>query len=120
MRKDKPSELRVRRAPLIRAEIKVPGDKSISHRAAMFAGLSNGVCVLHDFAPGEDCHRTVAAMRTLGVQIDQPEAGGTTLIVHGRYRQLSAPPGDIDCGNSGTTMRLLAGPAGRASRSARG
>ena len=109
MRKDKPSELRVRRAPLIRAEIKVPGDKSISHRAAMFAGLSNGVCVLHDFSPGEDCHRTVAAMRALGVQIDQPEAEPTTLIVHGRYRQLSKPPGDIDCGNSGTTMRLLAG-----------
>ncbi len=109
MRKDKPSELRVRRAPLIRAEIKVPGDKSISHRAAIFASLSNGVCVLHDFAPGEDCQRTVAAMRALGVQIDQPEPDGATLIVHGRYRQLSAPQGDIDCGNSGTTMRLLAG-----------
>ena len=109
MRKDKSSELRVRRAPLIRAEIKVPGDKSISHRAAMFASLSNGVCVLHDFGPGEDCQRTVAAMRALGVQIDQPEAEPTTLIVHGRYRQLGAPQGDIDCGNSGTTMRLLAG-----------
>ncbi len=109
MRKDKPSELRVRRPPLIRAEIKVPGDKSISHRAALFASLSNGVCVVHDFGPGEDCQRTVAAMRALGVQIDQPEADPTTLIVHGRYRQLSAPQGDIDCGNSGTTMRLLAG-----------
>ena len=87
----------------------MPGDKSVSHRAVMFAGLSNGVCVLHDFAPGEDCWRTVAAMRTLGVQIDEPEVGGGTLIVHGRYRQLSAPQGDIDCGNSGTTMRLLAG-----------
>ena len=109
MRKEKASELRVRRGPLIRAEIKVPGDKSISHRAAMFASLSNGVCVLNDFAPGEDCQHTVAAMRALGVQIDQPEAEPTTLIVHGRYRQLSAPQEDIDCGNSGTTMRLLAG-----------
>ena len=109
MRKDKLTELRVRRAPLIRAEIKVPGDKSISHRAVMFASLSNGVCVLHDFGPGEDCQRSVAAMRALGVQIDQPEADPTKLIVHGRYRQLTAPQGDIDCGNSGTTMRLLAG-----------
>ena len=75
----------------------------------MLAGLSNGVCVLHGFCPGDDCLRTVEAMRALGVQIDQPEAEPTTLIVHGRHRQLSAPQGDIDCGNSGTTMRLLAG-----------
>ena len=109
MRKEKASELRVRRGPLVRAEIKVPGDKSISHRAVLFASLSNGVCVIHDFAPGEDCQRTVAAMRALGVQIDQPEAEPTTLIIHGRYRQLGAPQEDIDCGNSGTTMRLLTG-----------
>ena len=109
MRKEKPSELKVRRAPLIHSEIKVPGDKSVSHRAVIFASLSNGVCVIHDFAPGEDCQRTVGAMRALGVQIDQPEAEPTTLIVHGRYRQLNAPQGDIECGNSGTTMRLLAG-----------
>ena len=107
--KDTPSEIRVRRAPLIQAEIRVPGDKSISHRAVMFAALSNGVCVLHDFCPGEDCQRSVEAMRALGVQIDQPDAEPTTLIVHGRYRQLAAPQGDIYCGNSGTTMRLLAG-----------
>ena len=104
-----PTELRVRRAPLIEAEIQVPGDKSISHRAVMFASLSNGVCVLNDFSPGEDCWSSVNAMRTLGVQIDQPDPEGMTLIVHGRYRQLSAPPKPIDCGNSGTTMRLLAG-----------
>ena len=87
----------------------MPGDKSISHRAVMLAALSNGVCVLQGFCPGDDCQRTVEAMRALGVQIDQPEAEPTTLIVHGRYRQLSAPKGNIDCGNSGTTMRLLAG-----------
>lgn len=104
-----PNELRVKRAPLIDAEIQVPGDKSISHRAVMFAGLTNGVCVIHDFCPGDDCQRSVEAMRTLGVKIDQPESEPTTLIVHGRYRQLSAPTKDIDCGNSGTTMRLLSG-----------
>ena len=107
--KESPSEIRVRRAPLIQAEIRVPGDKSISHRAVMFAALSNGVCVVQGFCPGEDCHRSVEAMRALGVQIDQPDAEPTTLIVHGRYRQLSPAKGDIYCGNSGTTMRLLAG-----------
>ena len=109
MREEPSSELRVRRAPVIQAEIRVPGDKSISHRAVMLAALSNGVCVLQGFCPGDDCQRTVEAMRALGVQIDQPEAEPGTLIVHGRYRQLNAPAGDIDCGNSGTTMRLLAG-----------
>jgi 3-phosphoshikimate 1-carboxyvinyltransferase len=103
------SELRVKRAPLIHAEIQVPGDKSISHRAVMLASLSNGVCVLQDFAPGEDCQRTVQAMRALGVQIERSEEEPGTLIVHGRYRELTAPKGDIDCGNSGTTMRLLTG-----------
>ncbi len=109
MREDTPLEMRVRRAPVIQAEIRVPGDKSISHRAVMLAGLSNGVCVLHGFCTGEDCLRTVEAMRALGVQIDRPDAEPTMLIVHGRYRQLSAPAANIDCGNSGTTMRLLAG-----------
>ena len=103
------SELRVKRAPLIQAEVTVPGDKSISHRAAIFAALSNGLCVLHDFSPGEDCWSTVKALRTLGVKIDQHETEPTTLLVHGRYRQLGAPAKPIDCGNSGTTMRLLAG-----------
>jgi 3-phosphoshikimate 1-carboxyvinyltransferase len=103
------SELRVKRAPLIHAEIQVPGDKSISHRAVLLASLSNGVCVLQDFAPGEDCHRTVEAMRALGVQIDISDEEPATLIVHGRYRELRAPKRDIDCGNSGTTMRLLSG-----------
>ena len=106
---DNHSEIRVKRAPLIHAEVQVPGDKSISHRAVMFAGLSNGVCVIQDFCPGEDCLRSVEAMRALGVQIDQPDPATNTFIVHGRYRQLAAPTGDIYCGNSGTTMRLLTG-----------
>ena len=103
------SELRVKRAPLIHAEIQVPGDKSISHRAVILASLSNGVCVLQDFAPGEDCRHTVEAMRALGVQIDINDEEPSTLIVHGRYRELTAPKWAIQCGNSGTTMRLLTG-----------
>src|SRR5216110_1506274 len=100
-------ELRVKRAPRIDIEITVPGDKSISHRAVIVAALSNGLCTLHGFLPSEDCMHTVNAMRALGIKIEQPEP--TTLIVHGKKRVLNAPKEEIDCGNSGTTMRLLAG-----------
>jgi 3-phosphoshikimate 1-carboxyvinyltransferase len=100
-------ELRIKRAPRIDIEITVPGDKSISHRAVIIAGLSNGVCTLRGFLPSEDCMHTVNAMRALGVKIEQPEPD--TLIVHGKKRVLTPPKKEIDCGNSGTTMRLLAG-----------
>ena len=100
-------ELRVKRAPRIDLEITVPGDKSISHRAVIIAALSNGVCTLQGFLPSEDCMQTVNAMRALGIKIEQPEP--TTLIVHGKKRVLAAPKNEINCGNSGTTMRLLAG-----------
>jgi 3-phosphoshikimate 1-carboxyvinyltransferase len=100
-------ELRVKRAARIDIEITVPGDKSISHRAVIVAGLSNGVCTLRGFLPSEDCMHTVNAMRALGIRIEQPDP--STLIVHGKKRVLTAPKGEINCGNSGTTMRLLAG-----------
>jgi 3-phosphoshikimate 1-carboxyvinyltransferase len=100
-------ELRVKRAPRIDLEITVPGDKSISHRAVIVAALSNGVCTLRGFLPSEDCMHTVNAMRALGIKIEHPEA--TTLIVHGKKRVLTTPKEEINCGNSGTTMRLLTG-----------
>src|ERR1700720_1977200 len=100
-------ELRVKRAPRIDTEITVPGDKSISHRTAIIAALSNGVCTLQGFLPSEDCMHTVNALRALGIQIEQPVPD--RLIVHGKKRVLTPPEREIDCGNSGTTMRLLAG-----------
>ena len=100
-------ELRVKRAPRIDLEITVPGDKSISHRAVIVAALSNGACTLHGFLPSEDCMHTVNAMRALGIKIEQPQA--TKLVVHGKKRRLTAPTAEINCGNSGTTMRLVAG-----------
>jgi 3-phosphoshikimate 1-carboxyvinyltransferase len=100
-------EFRVKRAPRIESEITVPGDKSISHRAVIIAALSNGVCVLRGFLPSDDCLRTVQAMRALGIKIEHPEP--EMLVVHGKKRLLTAPAGEIDCGNSATTMRLLAG-----------
>ena len=100
-------ELRVKRAPRIEAEITVPGDKSISHRAAIIAALSNGICTLRGFLPSDDCMRTVNALRALGIQIDQPDPD--VLVVHGKKRVLTPPAQEIDCGGSATTMRLLAG-----------
>src|ERR1044071_1012992 len=100
-------EFRVKRAPRIEAEITVPGDKSISHRAVIISALSNGVCVLRGFLPSDDCLRTVQALRTLGIKIEHPEPD--MLVVHGKKHLLTAPAGEIDCGNSATTMRLLIG-----------
>src|SRR6266481_4413751 len=85
----------------------VPGDKSISHRAVIIAALSNGVCTLRGFLPSEDCMHTVNALRAVGIKIEQPDP--VTLIVHGKKRVLTPPKSEINCGNSGTTMRLLAG-----------
>jgi len=101
------SDWKIRRAPTIQTELEVPGDKSISHRAVMLASMSNGVCVIKGFLPSEDCMSTVNAMRALGVEIEI--ADETTLIVHGRRRDFKKPRQAIDCGNSGTTMRLLTG-----------
>lgn len=100
-------EFRSHKAPLIRAEITVPGDKSISHRAIMIGALSNGECKITNFLEGEDCLATMEAMKKLGVHIEHPEPG--TVIIHGCRGQFQEPDSDIDCGNSGTTVRLLSG-----------
>jgi 3-phosphoshikimate 1-carboxyvinyltransferase len=99
--------LKSSRAARIDTEISVPPDKSISHRAVLLASLSNGPCVIRNFLEGEDCRSTAAAMRQLGVLIETPEPG--TLVVHGNSGKFTAPLSDLDCGNSGTTMRLMSG-----------
>src|SRR5438132_11053850 len=100
-------ELRVKRSPRIEAKSTIPSYKSMSHRAAIVAALSNGVCNLRGFLPSDDCMHTVSALRALGLQIEQPEPD--ILIVHGKKRLLTPPKDEINCGGSGTTMRLLAG-----------
>lgn len=100
-------EIRVHRAPRIEADISVPGDKSISHRAAMLAALSDGPCRVANYLRGEDCLGTLRVLRQLGVRIEE-EAGGD-FVVHGCRGQFQPPVTDLDCGNSGTTMRLMAG-----------
>lgn len=101
---------RVKRAPIIETEIAVPGDKSISHRAIILSAISNGTCRITNFLEGEDCRSTAHAMRKLGVPIEFPEPG--TVIVEGCRGRFTEPEGDLDCGNSGTTMRLMAGLLG--------
>ena len=105
--KEEKTTLTSRLAPVIDTEISVPPDKSISHRAVLLASLSNGPCVIRNFLEGEDCRSTAQAMRQLGVHIESPEPG--TLVVEGTAGRFNKPAGDIDCGNSGTTMRLLSG-----------
>lgn len=103
----KSQQIKVRRGRRVEMEITVPGDKSISHRAVMLAALSNGRCEITNFLEGEDCLSTCQIFEKLGVPIERPEPG--TVVLHGRGGELEAPDGDLDCGNSGTTMRLMAG-----------
>jgi 3-phosphoshikimate 1-carboxyvinyltransferase len=103
------SELLVSRAPTIEAEIRVPGDKSMSHRAVLLSAISNGTCVVRGFLPSQDCQNTINAMRDFGIAIEQPEE--TTVIIHGQRGNFHPPDHPIDCGNSGTLMRLLCGLA---------
>ncbi|MBX3703541.1 MAG: 3-phosphoshikimate 1-carboxyvinyltransferase [Steroidobacteraceae bacterium] len=86
----------------------VPGDKSISHRAVMFAAIAEGVTEIRGFLEGEDCRATAAAFEAMGVRIERPRYG--CLVVHGAgLRGLRPPAAALDLGNSGTAMRLLAG-----------
>ena len=91
----------------IRATITIPGDKSMSHRSAMFASLAEGRSTITGFLESEDCLSTVNAMRALGAHIER--AGTGTFVVEGKGGHFTAPSTDVDCGNSGTTMRLLSG-----------
>jgi 3-phosphoshikimate 1-carboxyvinyltransferase len=92
----------------LRGRVRVPGDKSIAHRYALIAALAEGRSRLAHFAPGADCRSTVACLRALGVEIDLGLDGTVTLMGRG-FGQLCSPTGALDAGNSGTTMRLLAG-----------
>ena len=86
----------------------MPGDKSVSHRALMLGSIADGRTEVSGFLAGEDCLSTLAAMRGLGVRIEQPSA--TEMVVEGvGLNGLQRPDGILDLGNSGTAMRLMAG-----------
>jgi 3-phosphoshikimate 1-carboxyvinyltransferase len=101
------STLTIRQARALGGEISVPGDKSLSHRAVLFSALADGTTVITGFLPGEDCVCTMRALQAMGcvIEADSP----TRLIVHGVDGKLHPPLEPLDCGNSGTAMRLMAG-----------
>lgn len=92
----------------IKGDMMVPGDKSISHRAIMLSAIAQGTSVVNGFLESEDCLATLNAFKMMGVKIEGPVA--QRLVIHGvgKYN-LQQPDREIDCGNSGTSMRLLAG-----------
>ncbi len=97
-------------APVERIDgvIRVPGDKSISHRAVILGAVANGTTEINGFLPGEDCLATLAAFSAMGIEIERPSK--TAVEMHGcGLNGLSAPTTPLDMGNSGTAMRLLSG-----------
>lgn len=89
-------------------EVTVPGDKSISHRAVMFASLAEGTSQISGFLDGEDTRATASAFAQMGVRIDTPRADRRSVYGVGLHG-LKPPSAPIDCGNAGTGMRLLTG-----------
>jgi 3-phosphoshikimate 1-carboxyvinyltransferase len=96
----------IRPAKNILGSIRLPGDKSISHRYAMLAAIAQGKTRLSNFSTGADCASTLSSLRQLGSTIEPGNDG--TIEIEGRER-LRAPSDSLDCGNSGSTMRMLSG-----------
>jgi 3-phosphoshikimate 1-carboxyvinyltransferase len=92
----------------LQGTMRVPGDKSISHRSVILASIAEGESTVSGFLQGEDTLATAAAFRAMGVPIQGPEEGRLRITGVGLWG-LRAPPGDLDLGNSGTAMRLLPG-----------
>jgi len=102
------SEILLRPARNIRGSVQLPGDKSISHRYAMLAGIAEGPSRLENYSTGADCASTLGCMKALGVTW-QRKSDQNVIEVQGRGLALSAPSQPLDCGNSGSTMRMLSG-----------
>jgi len=94
----------VRPAKTLAGSIRLPGDKSISHRYAMLGAIAEGTTKLENFSTGADCASTLGCLRTLGVKWEKSD---NSLVIHGA--KLQAPSSRLDCGNSGSTIRMLSG-----------
>jgi 3-phosphoshikimate 1-carboxyvinyltransferase len=95
--------MRVAPARLISGKLRMPGDKSISHRAALIAALSSETSEISNFSTARDCASTVVCLRQLGIYVEDT---GEKLIVTGNQK-LVTPQEPLDCGNSGSTLRIL-------------
>lgn len=107
-------------AKTLSGTVRLPGDKSISHRYAMLGAVAEGTTKLENFSTGADCASTLGCLRTLGVEWERSEvtppfekregwASRSSVIIHGRGKKLQAPSSPLDCGNSGSTIRMLSG-----------
>lgn len=108
MSSDNSIEFHIQSANNLSGLVRVPGDKSISHRSIMLGSLAEGITHVRGFLEGEDALATMNIFRALGVHIEGPEAGQVTIKGVG-LRGLKPPKVHLDCGNSGTSMRLLSG-----------
>ena len=97
--------MKVAPAHRVKGQLRLPGDKSISHRAALVAALANGVSHLSNFSTSRDCASTLSCLQQLGISITRDS---DILTIAGRY-ELTKAVKPLDCGNSGSTMRMLAG-----------
>jgi len=96
----------IRPAKSLAGSVRIPGDKSISHRYAMLGAIAEGDTKLENFSTGADCASTLGCLRALGVTWDR---NGASVVIHGRGAKLNAPRTALDCGNSGSTIRMLSG-----------
>src|SRR5437016_7924668 len=97
----------IRPARSVSGAVRLPGDKSISHRYAMLAAIADGDSRIGNYSTGADCHSTLACVRALGITVDEADH---EVVIHGRGRDgLAAPQAQLDAGNSGSTIRMLSG-----------
>lgn len=99
--------MKLRKTDHVRGEVTVPGDKSISHRSVMFGSIARGTTEIHNFLEGADCLSTISCFRHMGIEIDNKNG---IVTVRGKgLHGLTKPGCMLDCGNSGTTTRLISG-----------
>jgi 3-phosphoshikimate 1-carboxyvinyltransferase len=103
------SQVIVRPARNVGGGVSLPGDKSISHRYAMLAGIAEGPSRLENYSTGADCASTLACMRSLGVKWERKDGPDNVIEMQGSGQSLTAPSQPLDCGNSGSTIRMLSG-----------
>jgi 3-phosphoshikimate 1-carboxyvinyltransferase len=96
----------IRPALYVAGSLRLPGDKSISHRYAMLAAIADGTTRLENFSTGADCASTLACLQALGVEAQRDQ---NTVVIRGQGRHLQPSRQPLDCGNSGSTMRMLSG-----------
>src|SRR5258706_3135748 len=94
----------IRPARGLAGSVRLPGDKSISHRYAMLGGIAEGATKLENFSTGADCASTLRCLRSLGVKWQR---NGGSVVIQGSGARLQAPGAPLDCGNSGSTIRML-------------